>query len=72
MLTVASPLMSKELAKFPYLLMGPGRGFLPCPYGISVENDVRVCEVTAFIRPPRLVMRGPQVGAVLLKKLVRR
>jgi hypothetical protein len=31
MLTVSSPLMGKELAKFAYLLMVPSRAFLPLP-----------------------------------------
>jgi hypothetical protein len=63
MMTVPSPLMGKELAKFAYLLVVPNRVDSP-----TAKNDACAREVTALcarqdwsFRGPR----GPQIGAVL-------
>ena len=58
MMTVASPLMGKELAKFTYLLMVPNRVDSPTAIRCYLENDA-CAEATGLGAPPRLVISRP-------------
>ena len=59
MMTVASPLMGKELAKFSYLLMVPNRVDSPTAIRCYLEGDAYAREVTALGAPPRVVISRP-------------
>jgi hypothetical protein len=59
MMTVASPLMGKELAKFLYLLIVPNRVDSPTAIRCYLEGDAYAREVTALGAPPRLVISRP-------------
>ncbi len=58
MMTVPSPLMGKELAKFAYLLMVPNRVDSPAAIRCHLENDACAREVTAL--GTRQDFRGPR------------
>ena len=64
MMTVASPLMGKELAKFAYLLMVPNRVDSPTAIRCYLENDACAREVTA-LGARQAGHADPQIGAVL-------
>jgi len=65
MMTVPSPLMGKELAKFAYLLMVPNRVDSPTAIRCYCRNS----RGHGAMRPPRLVIsrptRTPQIVTVL-------